>query len=348
MLAKWWWRFKNGKDELRRKIVWAIHHSDRSWTVIPAKVSIPGPWKHIVNINRELSALSFDLSKLIRKEVKNGENFWFDCWRGNKPFVERFPLLVDLEIRKGCLVSDRLLMHEGVICGRWGWHRQPVGANEVEELRDLLLVCQQVILEEGLDQSVWGSEGGCDFSVRSMKDGLDEIKSTAENYVMEWNNWAPKKIGIHAWRVEMGRIPVLLELVKRGISVTTTVCPVYEDDLESAEHLVVSCNFAQSLWSVISSWCKVPSIYAFSVKDLLELHRYTRFPEKKAKAFNVVCLTTIWCIWSARNTLVFEGKPVNLNNVVGEIKALSFLWVKNRRRNTRLTWEKWRAFNFEL
>ncbi|XP_076906324.1 uncharacterized protein LOC143562392 [Bidens hawaiensis] len=273
MLAKWWWRFKNGKDGLWRKIVWAIHHSDRSWSVIPAKVSIPGPWKHIVNINRELSALGFDLSKLIRKEV---------------------------------------------------------------------------ILEEGLDQSVWGSEGGCDFSVRSMKDGLDEIKPTAENYVMEWNNWAPKNIGIHAWRVEMGRIPVLLELVKRGISVTTAVCPVCEDDLESAEHLVVSCNFAQSLWSVISLWCKVPYIYAFSVKDLLELHRFTRFPKRKAKAFNVVCLMTIWCIWSARNALLFEGKPLNINNVVGEIKALSFLWVKNRGRNASLTWEKWRAFNFEL
>ncbi|XP_076930863.1 uncharacterized protein LOC143595823 [Bidens hawaiensis] len=165
---------------------------------------------------------------------------------------------------------------------------------------------------------------------------------------MEWNNWVPNKVGIHAWSAEMNKIPVLFELVKRGISVRTAVCPICEDELESAEHLMISCVFAQTLWSAISSWCKVPSIFAFSVKDLLGLHRFLHFPKTKAKTFNAVCMTTIWCIWRSRNALVFEGKPINLTNVVGEIKVLSFMWVKNRGKNTSLTWEQWRGFNFRL
>ncbi|XP_076952132.1 uncharacterized protein LOC143625763 [Bidens hawaiensis] len=141
----------------------------------------------------------------------------------------------------------------------------------------------------------------------------------------------------------MERIPVLFSLAKRGISVPSVVCPICEE-----EHLMISCDFAQMVWSVITSWCKVPSIYAFSVKDLLELHKYTFFPKRKAKAFYVVCLTTIWCIWRARNVLVFEGKSVSLNNVMGEIKTLSFLWVKNRGKHLDLTWDNGSEFKFTL
>ncbi|XP_076889715.1 uncharacterized protein LOC143540582 [Bidens hawaiensis] len=273
LLAKWWWRFKNEKDGMWRKIVWAIHHLDRSWSFIPAKVSIPGPWKYIVNINKELLKYGLDLSKRIGKEV---------------------------------------------------------------------------VLGDGMDRLVWDFEDNEGFSVRSLIRDLDELKPHDENYVMEWNNWVPKKVGIHAWRVEMGCIPILLELLKRGIVVTKAVCPICEEELESTEHLVISCQFAQTLWSVISSRCKVSSIFAFSVKDLLDLHRFSYFPKRKAKAFNAVCLTTIWCIWRARNALVFEGKQININNVVGEIKALTFLWVKNRGKNRSLTWEEWRGFNFML
>lgn len=122
------------------------------------------------------------------------------------------------------------------------------------------------------------------------------------------------------------------------------MCLICEEEVESAEYLMISCRFAQLVWSVISSWCKVPSIYAFTIRDLLEMHRYTSFSKRKAKAFYAVCLTTIWCVWRAQNALVFEGNPIILNNVVGEIKALSYLWVKHRGKNTSLTSEMWRGF----
>ncbi|XP_076948891.1 G-type lectin S-receptor-like serine/threonine-protein kinase At1g67520 [Bidens hawaiensis] len=198
---------------------------------------------------------------------------------------------------------------------------------EVGELRSLLLLCQQVVLEDGMDKVVWDLDDGSGFSVRSLKIELVDQEYVVGNYVMEWNNWVPKKVGIHAWRVEMERIPVMIELVKRGIMVTSAVCPICEEEVESVEHLMISCQFAQDVWSVISSWCKVPPIFAFSVKDLLELHRFTHLPKRKAKAFYSVCLTTLWCLWRARSALIFEGKVANLCNVVGEIKALSFLWI---------------------
>ncbi|XP_076919732.1 uncharacterized protein LOC143580647 [Bidens hawaiensis] len=172
----------------------------------------------------------------------------------------------------------------------------------------MLLLCQQVRLVEGDDHLVWGLDEGCGFSVRSLKVGLEASLEMESSYLMEWNNFVPKKVGIHAWRVEMERIPVLFSLAKRGIPVPSVVCPVCEVEVESAEHVTISCYFAQSVWSVIETWCKVLPIYTFSVKDVLELHRHSSLSSRKAKVFHAVCLTTIWCLWRARNAVVFERK----------------------------------------
>ncbi|XP_076909288.1 uncharacterized protein LOC143566483 [Bidens hawaiensis] len=202
----------------------------------------------------------------------------------------------------------------------------------------------QVSLVVGYDRVIWSLEEDSGFSVKSLKNGMVDHGGAIDNYVMEWNNWVPSKVGIHAWRVEMERIPVWAELSKRGIAMSSAVCPICEEEVESADHLMISCRLAQIAWSVISTWCKVPSIYAFTIRDLLEMHRYTSFSKRKAKAFYAVCLTTIWCVWRARNALVFEGNPMILNKVVGKIKTLSYLWVKHRGKNTTLTWEMWRGF----
>lgn len=50
MLAKWWWAFKKEKGGMWRNIVCSFHHSDSSWSAMPAKVSLAGPWKQIVRI----------------------------------------------------------------------------------------------------------------------------------------------------------------------------------------------------------------------------------------------------------------------------------------------------------
>ncbi|XP_076937070.1 uncharacterized protein LOC143604495 [Bidens hawaiensis] len=193
-------------------VVWAFHHSERSWSFIPAKVSLPGPWKHIVKISSEVAELGIELDTVMRCEVKSGTNalFWIDRWCGDMAFHARFPLLFELEANKWCKVSDRLLMYEGEICGQWGWVRAPNGQRSLKEI----------------------------FAINL---GVEE------SHLFEWNNFVPKKVGILAWRAEMERIPVLFSLAKRGVAVESIVCPVCEEELESAEHMLVSCEFAQSI-----------------------------------------------------------------------------------------------------
>ncbi|XP_076891122.1 aladin-like [Bidens hawaiensis] len=132
----------------------------------------------------------------------------------------------------------------------------------------MLLLCQHVRLVEGEDRLVWGLDDGCGFSVRSLKVGLEANLEMERSYVMEWNNFVPKKVGIHAWRAEMKRIPVFFSLVRRGIPVASMV----------------------------------PSIYAFSVKDVLEVQRHSLLSSRKAKVFHVGTVFTPIRVFHSRHS----------------------------------------------
>ncbi|XP_076920623.1 uncharacterized protein LOC143581819 [Bidens hawaiensis] len=89
---------------------------------------------------------------------------------------------------------------------------------------------------------------------------------------MKWSKWVPNKCNIHAWRAEMDRIPTRRALIRRNIRVNDIVCPLCDSGEETADNLLTGCGAVSVVWDHISRWCKVPPIFGFSVRDLLELH----------------------------------------------------------------------------
>ncbi|KAJ0616064.1 hypothetical protein HanIR_Chr02g0086351 [Helianthus annuus] len=56
---------------------------------------------------------------------------------------------------------------------------------------------------------------------------------------------------------------------------------------ETVEHLFTACEVASRVWSEISGWCKIPPIYFFNFKDILELHSHSQVGKKAKKSFKV-------------------------------------------------------------
>ncbi|XP_076882004.1 uncharacterized protein LOC143530331 [Bidens hawaiensis] len=115
-------------------------------------------------------------------------------------------------------------MVNGDICGTWDWRRQPASVQEVEELRSLLSLCQNVQLGVEDDNVKWDLGSAGIFSVSSIKEKINELTLIPVDYKFEWNNWVPSKVGILAWRAELDRVPVLTLLAKRNIGVESLVC----------------------------------------------------------------------------------------------------------------------------
>ncbi|XP_076931459.1 uncharacterized protein LOC143596613 [Bidens hawaiensis] len=136
-------------------------------------------------------------------------------------------------------------MVDGVICSTWGWSRAPGSIAEVEELRQLLVLCHSVVLNPGEDILTWSVDVDEAFSFKSLKNSLAAAGGSALDYSFAWNNWVPRKVNVVAWRAELERLPTFVSLAARNLAVTSNFCPFCGEVEETAEHLFVSCRLAQ-------------------------------------------------------------------------------------------------------
>ncbi|MFS7961754.1 hypothetical protein Hanom_Chr08g00718821 [Helianthus anomalus] len=122
MLAKWWWRFKEDRNGLWRKVIWGFHNNSRTWSFIPGKLSLPGIWKQVAKLNHDLSILNINLPGLFRGLPGNGSDisFWHDRWVLDVPLEQKFPALYALESSRHVCIADRISVENGFVGNWWG------------------------------------------------------------------------------------------------------------------------------------------------------------------------------------------------------------------------------------
>ncbi|XP_022014901.2 uncharacterized protein LOC110914417 [Helianthus annuus] len=302
LLCKWGWRFKKEKDSLWIKVVDAIHSGGSDWSLLPVKKSLGGVWVNIVSvINRPLAG-NFCLRGSFCGKLGRGDRilFWLDPWLKDVPLKEVFPRLYSLEMVKTCCVRDR-------VEGNWLWRHDPELDEERRELNELMDALASVSVADREDDWVWLSDPSGLFSVKSVKKILDEATVNRNLFVMEWCSWVPKKCNILVWRAEMNRIPTSDALRRRNIFVSEGLCPFCKEVPETADHIFSSCFTAVHLWHRISRWCRLPPIFAFSFKDLLEIHLDRSIAIKVRPIIHGIIVVACWCLWLARNRAVFSG-----------------------------------------
>ncbi|MFS7937724.1 putative reverse transcriptase zinc-binding domain-containing protein [Helianthus anomalus] len=338
LLSKWGWRFKNDSDGLWVKVVKAIHSGSSGWAFLPCNRSIRGTWLNICNIINKPYIDNKPLCSFVRGEVASGGDilFWLDPWIAETPLREMFPCLFRLEVIKNCSVRDRL---EGGIT--WLWKNDPDLADEAQELVSLSSMVSLVVIGVGKDMWKWLGDSTGSFSVRSVKDMLNHGNINPERFVFEWCRWVPLKCNIFAWRLELNRIATYDALFSRGIVSQVGTCPMCGSDDESVIHLFISCRFASIIWYKVSRWCHIPSIFAFSIKDLLEIHKFSRLGASAKKILQGVIITVCWCIWLARNKTVFSVYRASEEEVFSDVRSLGFFWFRHRSSFRTLSWHDW-------
>lgn len=58
---------------------------------------------------------------------------------------------------------------------------------------------------------------------------------------------------------------------------------VCDGEEEAVDHLFISCWLDQVVWCLHAQWCKVPSIYVFSVRYLVEFYMFSHILNKKLR-----------------------------------------------------------------
>jgi hypothetical protein len=212
---------------------------------------------------------------------------------------------------------------------------------EEELLENLMELIGHVKLS--LNNDSWVCDMGAEEGY-SVKDGyhflsknfLPEVvqnESVRRVLKMVWESFAPMKIMIFSWQSMLHRLPTRVNLFRRGvITASSLACYVWcGGEMESESHLFTTCTVAVDVWRAVYSWLGVCTVVPGNIFQSFESFGYPFKCKKRAKGLILIWQTVIWCLWKARNSIIFEGKVQRIYDIVEAIKRRSLEWFTARK-----------------
>ncbi|XP_071726422.1 uncharacterized protein [Rutidosis leptorrhynchoides] len=346
LLCKWWWRFISETNTLWINVIRSIygHYGGLSVGEGSSRILTGGIWSNIRDAGFKTDELGIPFSKSFKKILGDGcdTRFWTENWLGNMALKNKFKRLFRLEASQSAAVSDRLQIQNWSVMGKWAWVRDPVGRThgELIELNSLL---GNVTFSIGSkDWWVWILDTCNRFTVKKLCNLIDLKYITVDRSDVTTlrNQFVPKKIELFIWRARLGRIPVRVELDKRGIDLDNVRCPICNGDIESVMHILKTCNFANDLWNRVFSWWKLDSS-SLNLDDLFSGSNSTLNSDWKIHVWQAVCWIVLYWIWKYRNQKVFNNKCITIPSVFNEIQVISYDWISRRCKKANLEWLIW-------
>ncbi|GKD59605.1 reverse transcriptase domain, reverse transcriptase zinc-binding domain protein, partial [Tanacetum coccineum] len=211
-------------DTLWCKVIKSIYDVDGGWgSVGGTRLVGGGVWVDIIRVGKQLDELDGGFENQFAKKVGDGlhMSFWNDKWVGDVAFRDRFVRLYRMESNKEAKVGHKGSWVNGEWEWCWEWSRVPRGRT-VGELEELEATLADVRLKQFNEDS-----------------------------------WAWKldaKVNVFVWRALNGRLPVRVELDKKGIDLDTLLCLGCDNVVESLDHCLVLCENVINVWDMIFAW----------------------------------------------------------------------------------------------
>ncbi|XP_071738733.1 uncharacterized protein [Rutidosis leptorrhynchoides] len=149
-----------------------------------------------------------------------------------------------------------------------------------------------------------------------------------------------EKIEVFVWRANKKRLPVLVELDKRGIVLHSVRCPLCDDGIKTVNHSHILCKRAFDVWCKVFDWWGRGGILFVNVEDMFTDAGQTN-PYVDKSIWQAVIWSTSYLIWKNRNQNVFSNKSWNTPMALNEIQIKSYEWVVKRCKAKSLDWHIW-------
>nr|GEU38675.1 RNA-directed DNA polymerase, eukaryota, reverse transcriptase zinc-binding domain protein [Tanacetum cinerariifolium] len=333
ILFKWVWRFISQDNSLWYRFISAMHGTC---------IQIRSPfqfsnWMSIIREVYELKNQGVDFLSHCKLRVGSGTRafFWKDIWLGDVSFCTLFPRLYALENCKDYIAASKL---QGDLSLSF---RRPVrGGAEAHKLESILEMVRSKVLSDVGDRWVWDLNAEGVFRVKEARDLLDEVLLPKENIATRWIKTVPIKVNIFVWKLYLDRIPTRSNLVRRGVQVSSTLCPVCNVSVEGSSHLFSSCDVATSISRLICRWWNLPWTPFGSYSEWLEWFKYIRLGSKCKGILEGVFYVSCWCLWKFRNQLLFVTQKPRKDVLFDDIVSRSFTWSLYRSKHI-FSWDSW-------
>nr|GEX80139.1 RNA-directed DNA polymerase, eukaryota [Tanacetum cinerariifolium] len=255
----------------------------KSWR--PRKIAVlefqSSIWCSILREMQVLISKGFDFVSHCKKRVGDGHNtrFWYDSWVFDQPLRVRFPRLFALETDKE---------------STWD---------------DLNFVSSSVTLSASKDRWICDLNGDGVFRVKEVRNIFDDIFLPSTADATRWVKYIPIKINVFAWRARLDRLPTRSNLVRRGVVLDSSLCPLCGLVPEDIHHVLFRCDTAKLVFRKIWRRWDLDWHDLLSFLDWNTWFSAIRFPSRIKLILEEVFYVAWWHLWVYRNQSIFAATP---------------------------------------
>ena len=138
------------------------------------------------------------------------------------------------------------------------------------------------------------------------------------------------KVLTTAWRILIDRIPSRVNLLRRGVPVTSTLCALCNRSDESSQHLFLECVFAQQIWSRCYRWIGVLGAQNKDLTNHFMNFHLAHLSSKQNQVWLGLWAAIVSCIWEHRNLVVFRQGVPDADEIFQHAQLQSWLWLKHK------------------
>ncbi|GJW48999.1 RNA-directed DNA polymerase, eukaryota [Tanacetum coccineum] len=200
----------------------------------------------------------------------------------------------------------------------------PRGGAEYEQHSDLSSRINELELAQMQDRWYWSLMGTSIFSVKSVRNFIDDFMLVSDEVPTRWVKMIPIKVNVFAWRVRMDKLPIRLNLSLRGMYIPSILCPICDLEVESISHLLFSCSMARDILSKVFQWWSLDSTSFLSYEDWLSWFTDIRISKQVKSVLEGVFYVTWWQIWRFRNNLLFGLTVPRKSTIFDDIVTLAY------------------------
>ncbi|XP_071704313.1 uncharacterized protein [Rutidosis leptorrhynchoides] len=238
------------------------------------------------------------------------------------------------------LVKDRVVFSSGCWIFNWSWLRRITGRlhREIDQIVSMVKSCTSF----GNCENSWlcKLDNSGLYKTRTMANKIDELSLPRNNssIVTPRNNFLPQKIGIFIWITLRGRIPVRVELDKRGIDLDTLLCPMCNDALKEVNHGLISCKYAKEVWEGSYKWWGANVPVNANLSEFFNGAGHEGLSDYPKKIWQAIAWVAGYYIWMNRNLKVFRNDEWASPKVINEIQVKTYEWLNNRSKQKVAEW----------
>nr|GEY17251.1 hypothetical protein [Tanacetum cinerariifolium] len=204
------------------------------------------------------------------------------------------------------------------------FRRQVRNGSERQQWLDLVSMLDAVSLSSSSDRWYCDFNGDGAFRVKKVRSNLDDLFLPYSDVVTRRVRYVPIKINVFTWRARLDRLPTRGNLINRGVSLDSPLCPFCGLMLEDSQHLFFRCDMAKCVFQRINRWWNLQWVDAQSSDDWLSWSKTVRMPCKPKDLLQGVFYTSWWHIWNFRNRLIFDASPPRRSVIFDDIVSSSF------------------------